>query len=422
MRALAPLGVLIGLLTLCSCGGKETGPPTAPAQTPELVQRAEPAAKIPQTPTPAPAKIDPWPTYHGPSTLDGASAATLPETLTRVWRADVGAPIANPPVVGAGLICVADTKGGIHALDLAGKPVWNKTFTMPSRNERPPAPLEFDAPLALFDSTLIACSAAGRIYALDAANGNVHWERNMDFPILGTPNAAEVEVDGKPQKRLFVIDQSEGSLQCLDFANGTPLWKGKEVARCDGSAAVNGAMAVYGSCAGAVHIFSTVDGKLLREVPLDEDSQVAGGVVLLGDSVYSGSRSGKFIHANVQTGAVVWSNTDCEGEAFSTPAVNGDLVVFTANDSIVYALDRKSGALRWKQKLLDTASSPVIAGDKIVATAGGTVYLLNLADGKKLWSYPVSDEVTSPSLAGTLVIVGAEDGALTAFGRKVEGQ
>jgi outer membrane protein assembly factor BamB len=322
-------------------------------------------------------------------------------------------------VVGDGRICVTDKKGDVHALDLNGKPVWTKSFLMPSRNGRPPTPVDFDAPLALFDSTLIACTAAGRVYALDVANGDMRWERNLDFPILGTPNVATVQVDGAPQKRLFVIDQSEGALQCLDFASGKPLWKGKGPARCDGSAAVNGAMAVYGSCAGAVHIFSTVNGDLLREITLDEDSQVAGGVVLLGDSVFSGSRSGKFIDANVQTAAVNWTNTDCDGEAFSTPAVSADRVVFTANDSIVYALDRQSGALKWKQKLDDTASSPVIVGDKIVTAAAGTLYLLQLSDGKKLWSYAVSDEITSPALAGALVVVGAEDGSVTAFGRKV---
>ena len=411
----APLCAFLALLALCSCGRQEP-PAPAPLATPKV----QPVSATP--PPAAPLPTEPpasWETYHGAASLDGASSATLPDTLTRTWRADVGAPVSNTPVVGAGRICVADKSGDIHALDLNGKPIWTKTFTLQVKPDSPPRPLDFDAPLALFDSTLIACSAAGRVYALNPADGAVRWERNLDFPILGTPNVASVQTNGQAHKRLFIIDQSEGSLHCLDFATGTPLWSGKGVARCDGSTAVSGAVATYGSCAGAVHVFSTGTGDLLREITLDEDSQVAGGVVLIGDSVFSGSRSGKFIHANVTTGAMVWTNTDCEGEAFATPAVNSDHVVFTANDGYVYALNRADGALKWKQQLDDTASSPVIAGDKVIASAKGTLYVLRLSDGKKLWSYAVSDEITSPALAGALVVVGSEDGAVTAFGRKV---
>ncbi len=363
---------------------------------------------------PAPPAVH-WPTYHGSTTLDGVADVAFPNALAQAWQFDAGASIANPPVAGNDRICFANGKGVIFALDLNGKEVWSKPFTEPRGEGKPPRTIYFDAPLVLIDSTLIAGSAYGTVYALDAATGAVRWQCDTKLPILGSPNVADVTVDGVAQRRIFVIDEGDGALQCIDFNTGKLLWTGSGVSRCDGSPAVNGSVVVYGSCAAALHVFSAVDGTLLRETPLDDDSQVAGGAVLLGDSIYSGSRSGMFVHANARTAAMEWTNKDCDGESFSTPAVSAEFIVYGANDGVLYALDRKTGTLKWKQELHDTPSSPVIARDKVIVTAGGALYLLKRSDGAKLWSFPVSDVVTSPSVAGPLVLVGSDDGSLTAF-------
>lgn len=404
----------VAVLSACS---DVTPTTTVPSDAKENVA---PVLK-PTTAVEQPAQMRPsWPTYHGSSSLDGVVDVSLPDTLALLWRVDVGAAIENSPVISEDRACVVDAKGVIHAFDLSGKPVWSKSFQQPATKSGKPRPVYFDAPLALFDSTVIAGSTMGVVYALDAASGELRWECNTESSILGSPNFAEVRVDGGVQKRVYVIDESDGALQCLDFATGKLLWRGNSVDRCDGSPAVNDSVAVYGSCACALHVFSTSTGELIREIPLDEDSQIAGGVVLLGDLIFSGSRSGKFVHANAKTGETLWVNTDCVGESFSTPAVNADRVLFSANDSTLYALDRKTGTLQWKCKLEDTPLSPVIARDKVVVSAGGSLYLLRLSDGERLWSFPVSDGITSPSLAGALVIVGGDDGTVTAFASKME--
>jgi len=388
--------------------------------SPKQPAHVAPSAPQPQPSQPPPAPPPPvnWPTYHGSTALDGVADVALPDALVKRWSFDAGAPVQNPAVAVKDRICVANAKGTIFALDLDGKQVWSKTFTEPMGEGKPPRTVHFDAPLVLIGSTLIAASAMGTVYAFDAATGDVRWRCETKAPIVGSPNVADVVIDDTPQRRVFVIDEGDGALMCIDFNTGALLWKGEGVSRCDGPPAANASLVAFGSCAAAVHVFSAVDGKLLRETPLDDESQVAGGVVMLGDSIYSGSRSGMFVHANAQTGAMVWTNKDCEGESYSTPAIDASHIVYGANDGVLYALDRGPGALKWKQKLGDTPNSAIIARDKVVVTAGGELYLLKLADGEKLWSFSVSDFVTAPSMAGALVLVGSEDGSLAAFGAK----
>jgi outer membrane protein assembly factor BamB len=298
-------------------------------------------------------------------------------------------------------------------VDQEGEEVWSETLIRGTRNDGSPIEEVFDAPLAFFGSTVVAGSAYGIVYALDAATGNEKWRAELDGTILGTPNAWTAP---SGQTILLVIEQDFGVLHGLDLADGSRLWKTEGVDRCDGSPSVANGVVVFGSCAAALHVFSAEDGTHLRDIAIDEDSQVAGGVALVGDSVYSGCRSGKVLHANTKTGETLWINQDTDYEVFSTPAVNENWVVYGSEDGNIYGLDRATGTQRWVFPTQDTPASPVIAGDKVVVTSAGTLYVLRLVDGEALWSTEVSDTITSPAIVRGSVVVGSDDGTVTAFG------
>ena len=47
----------------------------------------------------------------------------------------------------------------------------------------------------------------------------------------------------------------------------------------------------------------------------------------------------------------------------------------------------------------------------------GRLYLLRLTDGKEMWSYEIGDAITaSPAIADGIVVIGAENGYVYAFG------
>ena len=60
----------------------------------------------------------------------------------------------------------------------------------------------------------------------------------------------------------------------------------------------------------------------------------------------------------------------------------------------------------------------MICGDRVVFGSGdGRLYIVNRDDGREIWSHEIGEAVTaSPAVIDGLLVVGAEDGVVYAFG------
>jgi len=390
----------------------------APEKDPSQVVVDEPQTDteiIPPKTIPKAVAVTPsteWTTYHGGPSLQGVAAATIPDRPTPLWRFQADSAIYQTPVATGGRIFFTTRKGGVYAIDMDGKEIWSKHIVQEIGRNGKPRMERFDAPIACFEDTVLVGSLNGTIFAFDTATGDEKWTLNIDAPILGTVNF----YPSPEGSRVYVINQEEGNLHAIDLATGIELWKSDSIERCDGSPSVGSDVVVYGSCASALHVFSAIDGTLKFNIEFDEDSQVAGGAALVGDSAFVGTHSGLFFHVDIKTGEIIWINEDSEDEIFTTPAVSGDLVIFGSLDGSFYAIDRGAGELRWKFETSGIPVSPVIAGDKVLAGSDGTLYILQISTGKAVWSYEISDEITSPAVINNTIIVGSDDGTVAAYG------
>jgi outer membrane protein assembly factor BamB len=233
--------------------------------------------------------------------------------------------------------------------------------------------------------------------------------------VQGSPNRVDLP-GGK--KGLVAISSADGALHGIELLTGKGVWVMPAVQRCDGSAGVGGGLIVMGSCASALHVYSVEKAAKATDVPLGEDNQVAGGVAMSGSQAFAGTRSGKLFAVDVAESKILWRFSDGQGEAFMTPAVGDKVVVFGADDGKVYALERATGKKLWDFDTKNRPLSPVIAKDRVVVASGGSLFVFDLANGKKLWSAPVSDDITSPAVVGGLILVGGDDGTVTAYGKK----
>ena len=368
-----------------------------------------------------------WSTYHGGADLRGVSATALPEAPQRLWRYNAGGAVRNTPVSDGERIFFAAKKGQVIAVDLKGSEVWKKNFTR-TNDAGAEMPVQFDAPLTCSDGLVLAGTTRGVLYALDAKTGAEKWRYETGGVIVGSPNVIPGRMsfdreDAKAQRKeipdaAIVLDQSEGALHAVDIETGKRIWKTDGVERCDGSPGVGNGRIVFGSCLAALHVYSAADGSHLRDIECGGDAQVAGGAAIDGDLIFAGVRSGSLICADAKAGDIVWSSAESKEQTFSTPAVTGDKVIYSSDNGFVYAVTRTEGRLLWSFNAGGLPTSPVVAKDKVAVSSDGVLYLLNLEDGRKLWSQEVSDEISSPALIGGMIVVGADDGTVTAFGAK----
>jgi outer membrane protein assembly factor BamB len=355
-----------------------------------------------------------WPTFHGSSALSGHTSAKLPDTLARVWRYESGSAVSATPVCDGERVFAVNSAGDIFALDLKGVKLWSRKIGAPAtEGQNAPSPESFTAPLICARGRVVAAATSGLVVGLDAKDGSETWRYDAGAAIQGTPNFAASGDDLK----IFVLTQPEGVVSCVDGATGKEVWKAGAVARTDGHIAVGDGLVVFGSCDSAFHGLDVATGKEVATVAVGEGSEMAGGMAVSGKQAFSGNRGGRVVGVDLAESKVLWTNEDGQGEAFTTPAVTADRVLFAAGDGNVYALDRATGKKTWLYETGGTmVGAPVVADEKVVVCADGKIHLVRLKDGTRISTFEVSDTITSPAVVGGLVVVGSDAGHVIAFG------
>lgn len=354
---------------------------------------------------------DPWPTYHAGADLRGVSQSAIPDSLQRKWIYNTDGKIKNPPVSDGKLIFTAPGNGRITALSLNGKMVWEKTFSR-TNDAGAETPFCFDAPLLCHGGLVFAGSSGGVLFALDAGTGKERWRLEIDGILLGSPNVIDAE-------HIIVLGQGSGALHCVAIKSGKVTWTTEGLARCDGSPGVGQGYVAFGSCLAALHVYRAEDGRHLRDIEVGDEGQIAGGVAVDGHRGYFGTRDGRLISVNLKKGTVVWTSSESTEQTFSTPAVGDKYVVYTSDNGWVYAVDRTTGRTLWKHHTGGRPGSAVIAGDKVLVPVEGNLIMLKLVDGSMVWKQSVSDDITSVAVVNGFVIVGADDGSVSAWGPDV---
>jgi outer membrane protein assembly factor BamB len=176
-----------------------------------------------------------WPQFRGPN-RDGKSADT---NLLKQWDDDgpalvwkisgLGAGYSSLSIGGDRLFTMGDIEGSQYVVALSaadGKELW-KTKIGPTWVDRYPGPRSTPT---VDGTSLYALGTEGDLLALDAATGQVRWQKNLprDFGgmVMSDWKFAESPlVDGD---RLIVTPGgSDAALVALDKASGKTIWKAK---------------------------------------------------------------------------------------------------------------------------------------------------------------------------------------------------
>jgi len=138
-----------------------------------------------------------------------------------LWRAQVGAAIQSPPLVGRGLVIVRGSDYRVSAFEAtSGRRRWNYQRTVP--------PLTLSAPSEMsFAGDFVAVGyPSGRLVMLAVANGTVRWDAPVAEPRGATEVERLVDVLGAPRVIGGEVCAAayQGRIACFEVGNGNLRW------------------------------------------------------------------------------------------------------------------------------------------------------------------------------------------------------
>jgi phospholipase C/outer membrane protein assembly factor BamB len=245
------------------------------------------------------------------------------------------------------------------------------------------------------------------------------WEGTAHEAITSSPAVVNGLVYAGSNDGIFREWSDATEAQWRDFVASAPI---------DSSPVTANNEIFVGTEAGALYGYKDgcgppTTGSCRRVLTLALDGAIESTPSGAGKELYVGTDSGYEYAINVRAGRVDWK-TQLSGPVKSSAAVGSTTVVVGAGND-VYALDTKTGAVKWSAPTGDAVtSSPVIVNAK-------TVYV-GSQDGN-LYEYPVKCETpcqplhtlatggaveSSPAVANGVLYVGSDSGFLDAFSLK----
>jgi outer membrane protein assembly factor BamB len=358
------------------------------------------------------ARADDWPVVRGNIHGSGVAATPVSDDLDVLWTYKTGedAGFDATAVVVGGIVYVGDNMGTFHAVRLAdGKPEWTKQFEDSG----------FGAGAAIDKDRLYVGDLNGIVRCLSTTDGAEQWKVDLQAEIYAGPTPTGDDV---------LITSEAGTLTCLNAANGKKRWQFTIEAPLRCAPTIGAGRVMLAGCDSKLHFIDVASGAEVHSV--DIDGPTGSTAAMNGDRAYFGTEGGSFYAivapaSQDQKPVVAWTFRDPQrGQPIrAAAAVTDSIVVFGSQGKAIYALDPASGEQKWKLPTRTRVeSSPVIAGDRVVAaTVGGIVYLLDAATSEPKWQYEAGGSFTaSPAVVDGRVILGNGNGTLYCFGVKTK--
>lgn len=354
---------------------------------------------------------------------------------TRAWSVDVGSPVwaalARDPA--NRLLFVGTDAGVLHAIGEDGKARWQYTAGGAIRGE----------PAVIGDHVFVS-SDAGFTSKLEARSGTETWRVKTDeitAPRL-PPTDEKTRWDRysagfvADANRLYVASRDK-NLYALDLETGATRWKYTASDIMTATPALYRDLVLIADYAGKVQALGAADGKL--RWTYDAKLAVPGDLVIDGDQVLVGSRSYELIALDAATGRERWKHYYWFSWIESPPVVRAGIIFTGSSDATnVYAIDGRSGKLRWKTAVPGWAWPRTAVNERLVVAGvsgsgkypgfrAGALVALDRASGAVRWmdieppSQAVIDSkqywgyVSAPLIAGKFVYAADLSGRVSAF-------
>ena len=237
----------------------------------------------------------------------------------------------------------------------------------------------------VYDGTVYISSFDGILYAVDIASGRARWKTPVGGTLVAAPAVTEDVV---------VIGSTSGVVACLRRSDGRPIWKTKLPPPVFASAGIHEDVVCTAAGDGKIYGLSLRDGKPLWD--FQTDMFVQSRIVPVRGMFIAGCWDNHVYALDARTGALRWKQkfgrSFYYAPAIGSPATDGVRVVVPSNDGVLHAMRVNNGEVLWE---LSSASgnsfgypSPLLKNGVVYCGAlgnRGLVYAVDIRTGQTRW-------------------------------------
>ncbi|MEA3352043.1 MAG: serine/threonine-protein kinase [Chloroflexota bacterium] len=238
------------------------------------------------------------------------------------------------------------------------------------------------------------------VYALNATTGEFIWKYAAEGGIVSTPAVYnEIIYFGSEDQRVHAVSESQGRVIWTYYTDGpvrsSPVIRDRHI--------------FVGSDDGFLHVVNAKSGR--RALKIDAGAPVRSSPLVTNDEVYFGTESGDLICSDFH-GKIQW-RASAKRAITSSPRIQENVVYFGSLDSMLYALDAKTGWTIWQFRMKGgTISTPYVTEHFVyIGSSDGYIYCINLQSSKKVWQFQTEHQISSsPTIYKDALYCGGVDG------------
>jgi outer membrane protein assembly factor BamB len=348
-----------------------------------------------------------WKIFRGDAGLRGYSSAKFSEKPQLLWTYKSESRTSSSPVIYNRTVYWSDKRGKIFGVDFHGEKVFEYDFAT-----------AVEASPMISDSTLYIGRIDGFLSALSLSLKDTLWNFETLGQISASPNTGIFE-----GREAVVFGSYDNCLYCIDKATGELINNFESGYYINGAVAVMQHYFISGGCDAWLKVIDGENGAVTDSLLLD--AYIPASPAIDGKNGYIADHSGNVYAFEIERGKIVNARkivaaTESDGSFVSVPALSKSTLYILSDDRNLYAIDRKTGEIRWKylQKGNSGESSPLVCRDKVISCSRtGIVSVLDADDGKLLFEYDTGEQITaSPAVSGACFYILTTKGTLFCFG------
>ena len=265
----------------------------------------------------------------------------------QLWDVDLNVPVSGGLTLADGKLFLGTSKGEVVAIDLDSHGLKNQDSKNIKELWREQLSSEILSRPAIAHGVIVVKTIDGRVYGLDADNGNQSWVYDRTVPRLTLRGSSSALIVND----IVISTSDNGKVAALSLKNGKLLWE-STIAVAKGR------------------------NQLERVIDMDIDP------VVVDDVIYVAGYQGRIAAVKIGSGQLIWSR---DFSSYSGLYVDAYRVYVTDATGQVWALNRHNGSTLWRQdKLLRRQLTGPEAYDKyiVVGDYDGFLHWLNREDGK----------------------------------------